>query len=287
MININRHRIPAPRVLTDDDAAGPRERRDAEAFYADPANSDASFEFAAYKHADVKDALARLFYDKCAYCESRYGATQPMEVEHWRPKASVVLQNGREIRPGFFWLAAEWTNLLPSCIDCNRRRRQDDDRGSVRVMGKGNQFPVLATASPGSITDVKSARPLLLDPCTVDPGLHLEFLDEGMVRPAMTKSGMSAEGDSSIEVFALNRVGLALARREHALLLLHRIKLVCTLSELLQSSADPMQQGLLEELISHELFALAWAQRDDQPYAQLARQIVGRFTEAMGISHAP
>src|SRR4051812_22350680 len=82
-----------------------------------------------YKSA--KPFLDKLFGGKCAYCEVIIEASHPTEVEHYRPKGAVkdeeeevvTIQtpNGAEDHPGYWWLAYEWNNLLPSCIDCNRR----------------------------------------------------------------------------------------------------------------------------------------------------------------------
>jgi hypothetical protein len=41
--------------------------------------------------------------------------------------------------PGYYWLAYEWTNLLPSCYDCNSFRRH----GTMKAgPGKNERFPV-------------------------------------------------------------------------------------------------------------------------------------------------
>ena len=82
------------------------------------------FNYTAYTKKPLKKALTVLFHGKCAYCESRYAGSQPMDVEHWRPKGKVETANGEY--PGYYWLAATWANLLPSCIDCNRSRKQYD-----------------------------------------------------------------------------------------------------------------------------------------------------------------
>jgi 5-methylcytosine-specific restriction endonuclease McrA len=88
-------------------------------------------------------ALGGSVADECAYCESRYAGTQPMDVEHFRPKGKVLEDDGTEVR-GYYWLASEWANLLPSCIDCNRERRQWlADLGAVRSVGKGERFPLV------------------------------------------------------------------------------------------------------------------------------------------------
>ena len=41
------------------------------------------------KDAEVKAALEKLFYGKCAYCETFYSVQAPVDVEHYRPKSAV------------------------------------------------------------------------------------------------------------------------------------------------------------------------------------------------------
>lgn len=81
----------------------------------------AKYSFTRYRDDSVRQALEKLFHGKCAYCESLYAGTQPVDIEHFRPKSRVAEDPAF---PGYWWLAADWDNLLPSCIDCNRSRKQ-------------------------------------------------------------------------------------------------------------------------------------------------------------------
>ena len=101
-----------------------------------------------YKRKSIKDqyffAAGPPFYGKCAYCEAPIRDYQHGDVEHFRPKAGVTDENGQPVclfdeqgqvqigadgepvkHPGYYWLAYEWTNLLPTCVKCNQ---DDDDR---------------------------------------------------------------------------------------------------------------------------------------------------------------
>lgn len=168
--------------------------------YAGQAESEdkSTFEFSRYKHEAVKTALEKIFHGKCAYCESAYGRTQPVDVEHFRPKAKI---DGAEGHSGYWWLAMEWTNLLPSCIDCNRRRHQpivvrgdapEPGGGeqlpppSLQLTGKATAFPLLHEADRANpapddmdraVELLSRERPLLLDPCDPRdrPENHLMF----------------------------------------------------------------------------------------------------------------
>lgn len=181
--------VPADLDMTRPSRAA-KELESARAFIAD-ATKTGSPGFAAYSTASVKTALDGLFFGKCAYCESFYAKTQPVDVEHYRPKGSV---DGVAAHRGYWWLAMAWDNLLPSCIDCNRRRRQvtpdvaspsmlrllengDFNRGRSINTGKQAAFPL----APGSFRamgegdDPTLEQRLLLDPTRDDPARHLGF----------------------------------------------------------------------------------------------------------------
>ncbi|WFU61273.1 hypothetical protein [Bradyrhizobium brasilense] len=206
-----------------------------------------AFAFQAYKAEGVKKRLEDLFHGKCAYCESLYASQAPVDVEHYRPKGSV---EGDPAHPGYWWLAAEWTNLLPSCLDCNRRRKQVVPTISAGLAvlyegmktGKQDSFPVLGRRATAEPDDLSSERPLLLDPTRDDPDKHLAFWlggdrGAGLVYPApvagaavgplvlpevsedavavgnhATAAGVSVRGAVSIQVYGLNRLRLVQER---------------------------------------------------------------------------
>lgn len=209
-------------------------------------------DFKAYKLASVKAELEKLFDGKCAYCESFYSSTAPVDIEHYRPKGEV-----QEVEhDGYWWLAAEWSNLLPSCIDCNRKRKQrtpkpgasllamvEDGSGTqITSTGKKDSFPIAdeAKRATGEASDLSGEAPLLLDPCRDDPGAHIDFnydpaIGAAIVFPSSTDGtrilGPAGErvtaadaaanaaanmvevrGAVSIHVYGLNRLGLVQAR---------------------------------------------------------------------------
>jgi hypothetical protein len=121
------------------------------------------------------------------------------------------------LKPGYYWLAANWDNLLPSCIDCNRRRTHEYRVLGGQVTGKGNYFPLAA----GNVrarrhtqnVRLRAEQPLLLNPCVDDPSTHMHFGDEGNI------VGDSERGRATIEVLGLQRE-LLVQRRKRVLLLL-------------------------------------------------------------------
>jgi len=168
------------------------------------------FTFRAYRNEEVINALLQAFDYVCAYCESR---TATVEVEHYRPKNLVRTQAGP--LPGYYWLAATWENLLPSCHDCNQVLRTYHPDGKRSKSGKGNWFPLedeKARATRKGEEDRE--RPLLLHPYRDEPAEHLEFLDCGIVRARRDANGKpSRRGEETIRILGLNRYGLPEARQ--------------------------------------------------------------------------
>jgi hypothetical protein len=87
-----------------------------------------SFDPAIYGDVAVKAALVAAQHKKCCFCESIVGTDG--DVEHFRPKAACRQTSGDALtRPGYYWLAYDWSNLLLACGPCNQRH-------------KGNLFPL-------------------------------------------------------------------------------------------------------------------------------------------------
>ena len=221
------------------------------------------FNFSAYKHASVKEALKALFNGKCAYCEAPYDATQPEDVEHYRPKGRIDTGNGK-ITPGYWWLAATWDNLLPSCIDCNRERTQTLFDGTELMMGKQDRFP-LANEVQRARTEGEHAseQPLLLNPCVDDPAAFIAFREVlheqrrwSIVVPKVDDETQPAwrRARTSINVYGLNRYGLARRRSEHLSFVkpwLGRLRrLAAELDEADPASAAEIEREIVEAMDS-------------------------------------
>lgn len=143
------------------------------------------------------------FHGKCAYCEtslySQYG-----DMEHFRPKGKIVDENGETVlvengqgteepHPGYYWLAYDFRNLLPSCIRCNQ-------------IQKKCCFPVRGdhAARPG---DEVNEDPLLLHPVFDNPAEYLELDPTGVFMPREDSEKLM-KADMTISVFDLNHEGL-------------------------------------------------------------------------------
>jgi uncharacterized protein (TIGR02646 family) len=263
VIRYDRSTISVPVALRGS-GAGPKERRKNAEHIAN--KQFEKVKHLAYKHKEVRDALNALFGRKCVFCESSLLGNQPGDIEHFRPKGEVVEVNpttGEEqCRPGYAWLGACWKNLLLSCADCNRPRRQVDATGRTRTMGKGCYFPL----APGNLRatsawGVKGERPLLIDPCTVEPDEHLEFTELGGILPKVGSTGASAMGEATIKHCGLDRAELVEMRLRHRRTVMAAIRHIV---DALEHDREPGED--LDDLV--ELL------RPTSPYVAFTRHLV-------------
>ena len=165
------------------------------------------FDAKLYGHSEVKRALIRNQNDKCAFCESWIRHISFGDVEHFRPKAGYIV-GSRLLRPGYFWLAYEWSNLYLSCEVCNRRH-------------KGNLFPIAGRRARYDHPDLSAERPRFVDPGVDEPGAHIEFL-------GAVPHGKTIRGRETVRSLGLNREELNGVRRERlqqAVLLLEGLEI--------------------------------------------------------------
>ncbi|ELK4826548.1 TPA: endonuclease [Pseudomonas aeruginosa] len=182
-----RNEVKTPDAIGGEDSPAGKELEKLRRHFAQPVGKVPAF--SVYKSDSVKKQLNALFHGKCAYCESFYASTAPVDVEHYRPKGAVYEDVNH---PGYWWLAMDWDNLLPSCIDCNRKRKQKVANLSAQLVtlqagqkgfsqsllmssGKKDSFPVLGTRAMAEGAAITDEYPLLLDPCRDDPQEHLKF----------------------------------------------------------------------------------------------------------------
>jgi len=198
MIAVDRGREPAPAILQGGETA--LAYQEAALYFGvdDPAVRQKRFRFQPlYRDDSVRDALGRLFWNKCAFCESPVEAiTASPVVHHFRPPQEAVDDDGNVSRPHYWWLAYEWENLYLCCQRC--------------ATAAGAMFPVDGDRAPvearGSALAAEKA--LLVDPCRDDPDEHLAFRPDGSVE------ALTDRGKATIEVHALNRHPLVEARRQ-------------------------------------------------------------------------
>jgi 5-methylcytosine-specific restriction endonuclease McrA len=273
MISIKRPRSGAPPEFL---AAAQTEMIAARKHFNKSPIPKTKFKFKAYTNKTLRDAINKLASFKCAYCESQCLASQSVAIEHYRPKGEVM-DSKTSLKPGYWWLAAKWENLLPACTDCNTPRYHPID-GKQTLRGKGSEFP-LANPSRRATKPGQEHRelPLLLNPCSghVDPSQHLEFVldnkNRSLVRPKMVGKRESRKGKESIRVYGLDRPDLVGCRTLRARELLAHIKTARALQEACKGTPrnSPVRRAARSCMEEFELFI-----SHDALYSGMCRQIL-------------
>lgn len=201
-----------------------------------------------YRDLSVRKSLERAQHDKCCYCDAK---ATPLEVEHYRPKNAVRQKRDvPEERPGYYWLAYEWQNLMLACVLCNQPRQ--DSAGNPT--GKGTQFPLADEAKRARSHHASLAQeePLLLDPYADNPDDHIGY-HEYIPYP------LTSRGEATIEVLKLCGKSQLSRPRDHYALIEKLRRLIC------EDTALPTEtRKELESL----LLSLA---ADDAEYAAMVR----------------
>jgi len=172
----------------------------------------------------VRDELNKDYYCKCAYCETYCKA----EIEHYRPKKGVT--GLAKTHDGYYWLAYEWSNLLPSCRYCNTEGgkgnhftiKDESNRISKPEFDIANKLDIakcLITKSP-----LKDEEPYLLHPEIDNSKKHLGFKinnkKEGIdIIEIDTKLNDKSKGSETIRITNLNREYLRLSRLQECIII--------------------------------------------------------------------
>ena len=253
--------VEAPPSLTSGSAGKAREH--AAGFFRKKGRSAQEtfkFEPRVYAAPDVREGLFALFSGKCAYCETAYGAVAPVNVEHHRPKAGAIGVDGAFSPDHYWWLAYEWENLLPVCLECAR--------------SKGSRFPVAKERAhdPQTGVDLLAEEPYLLDPRLEVPEEHIAFAEDG------TAVGRTDRGRVTIETLGLNRTGLVAQRAQ----VLKQTQLEWeTLAEsgtLDQSGIEHMLDPTRPFAAMTRQFVAAWTRERD---SELVEQVVAAADEPL------
>lgn len=207
---------PIPQSIIDNAS---QEHLAAELFYQKKRKKFISFNHKVYKSSDVKLALIKEFNGKCAYCESYVIATSAIDKEHFRPKGSIIDEkNKTNIKPGYYWLAADWNNLLLACPNCNRTGTFTDNNLNEFVAGKLDHFPISKESKryvKGGDFDAEEEVRLLINPCVDKPETWFVYNEEGFIFPNKTLKGhIKNKVETSIKVYGLSRSELNKKRKE-------------------------------------------------------------------------
>jgi uncharacterized protein (TIGR02646 family) len=152
------------------------------------------FKKSCYNHSIRKDLLI-LYNGKCAYCETKIEVGSNTCVDHYRPKSI------------YYWLAYEWSNLLPTCDKCNTKK---SDKFPIRKRGRAQYSK---NAFPADSPSLLSEEPLVIHPEIDNPIDFLTFDADGRI---FAKKD-SVRGSVTIQLLGLNRDHLQTDRKKQIL----------------------------------------------------------------------
>ncbi|KRD59241.1 hypothetical protein ASE40_13750 [Flavobacterium sp. Root935] len=120
--------------------------------------------------------------EKCCFCEK---AIKNGVIEHFRPKKGWQQNPGDPIsRPGYYWLAYRWRNLLLSCTDCNESGQ------------KGNLFPINGIRAFSPTCSINAENCNLINPYEEDPSTFISYYKSDPI-------SLHSRGRETIEVLKL------------------------------------------------------------------------------------
>ena len=190
-----------------------------------------------YRAKDVQKQLLEDQHNKCAYCES-WIPKDYNDVEHYRPKSI------------YYWLGHDWHNLLYACPICNRSYKKD-------------LFPLKNEAarvtSPGNLT---CEEPLIINPATDDPALHIQY------KRYMMK-GITEEGKKTIELFHLNERDELVLAREQVFEKYSEVKEIAEKAKKILNSPDLTDdlRHSIQDILTHSLASITAYISPDTPYS--------------------
>lgn len=295
MIKINR--LECPDVLKTGltpASKGQVETEGAIIFFQNAANHSQKYTkgYSIYKEKAVREILRKMCYGKCAYCESRITAIYSGDIEHFRPKKI------------YYWLAADWENLLFACPFCNQTHTHEiaaDGKIKEVVQGKYDQFPLRnksyqLTIQHGNIFfsdvstykqsfDQEEAHRLLIKPCTdTHVEAYFKYDGNGIILAADRLDATARKkAETSIHTYALQRLGLVQAREAKIIQIKAQIKRVEEAIANLNKHFDgsEIERTWFEGRVRREMLLLKKFQEPDQEYAGLARYIIRKYFQKL------
>lgn len=156
-----------------------------------------------------KQRLEKQFHNKCAYCETEYLATSDTWIEHYRPKSE------------YYWLAYEWSNLIPTCTKCNRKKK--DYFPLINAKNKVRKPPLLSgkldiSKCKADTSPLIDEQPFVLHPKIDNPQEYFDFkIDDNftgikIIGIDKVNDSRFGRGDKTIDICDLNRKILKIDR---------------------------------------------------------------------------
>lgn len=312
MIKVDR--IECPDILKTGlapESEGEWESKDAISFFSIVANHQLQYKrmgasgvrikesFNVYANKEVRKQLKKMSHGKCAYCESKITSIYNGDIEHFRPKGGYG-ENNPITKPGYYWLASDWNNLLFACPFCNQTNTHevmDNKTISEVVQGKLNQFPLLTETyrlnyshgnlfftSPNNYKiafELEETERLLLKPCTdTEIEKHFEYDEIGIIRPSIGLNNFEENrAATSIRVYALQRIGLVQSRAEKVIQIKAQIRRVEEAMINLNNHIEDTNEKVtwFEGILRRELNILHQFKESNREYAGLARFIIEQY----------
>ncbi|MCP1478641.1 putative ATP-binding protein involved in virulence/5-methylcytosine-specific restriction endonuclease McrA [Pseudomonas chlororaphis] len=128
--------------------------------------------------------------NKCVYCEQ---LSSNLVVDHFRPKLAYLEPDETNEDAPYWWLAFQWRNFLPACVECNNL--------------KGQKFPVYGRRLQFNGPEVEEDAQLL-NPAEDDLTDRFVFLEDGRI------AGLDGKARITIDVIGLNRPSLVSLRKD-------------------------------------------------------------------------
>ena len=158
-----------------------------------------------YRDSTLSD-LMELYKNKCAICERNRGTE--LQVDHYRPKKTR--DNKSELKynqPGYYWLAYEWSNLIPLCSYCNLNKSNKFPLSTwdetTRISSHINVSNIIGFNSNSLSWLQTYEKPLMINPeFETNPEKHFSFHIDGRI------IGRTSEGTETINICKLNRKDL-------------------------------------------------------------------------------
>lgn len=311
MINVKR--LDCPDILKigeNPESEGEFETKDAIGYFQIIANHPTKYkktgkrglridqDYTIYADKKVRKLLVKMFHGKCAYCESKITAIYNGDIEHFRPKGEI--HEATPKKPGYFWLAAEWDNLLFACPFCNQTNTHEFKNGDdieEAVFGKLDQFPLDSEGNRLNYThgliyftdkvayqkafDLEESERLLLNPCKDDNiQKYFKFDDDGAI---ITNDSLTdfeeRKALKSIFTYALHRLPLTIAREQKIIKIKAQIKRVenAIINYNNYMDVSDYERVRFESIMREEMRILKKYKDPDQEYAGLARYIIDKY----------
>jgi len=308
-------RLDCPKILIcgiEPKNEGQLETIDAIEFYNHDINNDLQFKkmgkrgeriktsYSVYSDKSIRIRLAEMFRGKCAYCESRIVTIYSGDIEHFRPKGGFHNANSESlVKPGYYWLASDWNNLLFACPFCNQTYTHKILEGGEiieTVMGKLNQFPLISETNRlgrnharifysdkvvyNTAFAKEEADRLLLNPCIDNVEEFFDYNEEGVILPKSSLSGINLEkAKSSIDVYALQRIELVQAREAKVIKIKAQIKRVEQAMKNLNDHYEDSEEKKIwfEGILRKEMKALKRFMLPKREYSGLAKVLINQY----------